>query len=40
MSGRKLERFRIYLKVWFIELVVWKVIWGKGKVKKELRFGV
>ena len=39
MSGRKLERFRIYLKVWSTELAVWKAIWGKGKAKKESRFG-
>lgn len=39
MRGRKLERVRIYLKVWSIELADSKDVWGEGKAKKESRSG-
>lgn len=40
MRGRKLERFGIHFKRWYIELALRNTMWGEGKAKKESRHGV
>ena len=39
MRGRKLERFGIHFKRWYIELALRNTMWGEGKAKKESRHG-